>query len=243
MISSIFVIIFIITLVAFIVSIPLNGYMTTFLITHGAYDRVHRYDHAIESVWDYFDIVGALCFFFLGFGWGTILPVDQDAIRGKGKGLRTVLAYCAQPLVSIFLAVLSIIPSMFLTGKACIYTALNMFFVNSLHTATADSARYIFQQSASQFAHCSPYAITGTLFFIGIVYVQTTILCISMVRNAFQALLYPFGYQLMTADYAWVFMIAIPLLFCILFYQFFFSLALAVIILAIEIISSLIKGS
>lgn len=243
MISQLFIIIFIITLISFAVSVPLNGYITSWLITHVIYDKYHAHDEQIENFFGYFDFIGSFCFFFLGLGWGTILPIEQEYITGRLKTLRIFLAYSAQSLVSIFLAISCIIPSVFLTGKGCIYTALHMFFRNSLQTATADNARYIFQQASKTFSDCSPYAITGTLFFIGIVYVQTSILCISMVRNTFQAMLYPFRYQIMMSRYSWLLMLAIPLAFCMIFYKLFFALAFSVILSSIEIISWIIKGA
>lgn len=243
MISTLFIIIFIITLIAFALSVPLNGYLTSLLITHGAYDKIYAHQQQVATIFEYFDIFGSLCFLFLGFGWGMILPVDHECINGRHRILRIALAYSAQPIVSLFLAICAIIPSILLTSKACIHTTLHMFFVNSLHMATSDAARHIFQQGAARFAQCSPYAITATLFFMGIVFVQTSILCISMVRNAFQAAIYPFRYQIMMSQYSWILMIAIPLIFCILFYQFFFQITLSCIFWSIELFSVLLKGA
>lgn len=243
MVSTLFIIIFIITLITFIISVPLNGYLTSLLITHAAYDKIYAHQQQVATVFEYFDIFGSLCFLFLGFGWGMILPVDHDCINGRNRILRLVLAYSAQSLVSIFLAICAIIPSIILTSKACIHTTLHMFFVNSLHMATSDTARYIFQQGATKFAQCGPYAITATLFFVGIVFVQTSILCISMIRNAFQAAIYPFRYQIMMSQYSWILMIATPLIFCIIFYQFFFQITLSCIFWSIELFSVLLKGA
>ncbi|MBY0110179.1 MAG: hypothetical protein K2X90_03655 [Candidatus Babeliaceae bacterium] len=242
MISILFIVIFIIKLIAFALSVPLNGYLTSLLITKRSYDKTYAYDEHAENPFEYFDFFGSLCFVFLGFGWGTILPVDQEYISGRNKLIRTILGYSAQPLVSFFLAICAIIPSVFLTGRACIHTVLHMFFASSLHTANSDSARYIFQQNAIRFAECSPYAITATLFLIGIVFVQTSVLCISMVRNAFQAAIYPFRYQIMMSQYSWLLMIVIPLAFCIIFYQFFFAVTLSCIFWSIELFSVLLKG-
>lgn len=243
MISTLFIVIYIITLIAFVVSVPLNGYLTSLVITHRAYDKIYAHDQQVDNLFEYFDIFGSLCFLVLGFGWGTIIPVDQECISGKRRISRTILAYSAQSLVSLFLAICAIIPSVLLTGKACIHTVLHMFFVNSLQTATSDNARYVFQQSAAKFANCSPYAITATLFFVGIVFVQTSVLCISMVRNAFQAAIYPFRYQIMTSQYSWLLMIAIPLTFCVLFYQLFFAITLSCILWSIDLLSVLLKGA
>ncbi len=243
MISTLFIVIFIITLIAFVLSVPLNGYLTSLLITHGAYDKIYAHDDEVESPFDYFDVFGSLCFIFLGFGWGAILPIEQECITGRNSLARTILAYSAQSLVSLFLAMCAIIPSVLLTSKVCIHTILHMYFVNSLHTATSDNARYVFQQSAAKFANCSPYAITATLFFVGIVFVQTSILCISMVRNAFQAAIYPFRYQIMMSQYSWLLMLAIPLAFCFIFYHFFFAITLSCILYSIELFSLLLKGA
>ncbi len=242
MISSLFIIILIIKLIAFVLSVPLNGYLTSLLITHGAYDKMHAHDEQVENLFDYFDMFGSLCFIFLSFGWGTILPVDQEYISGRNKAFRTILAYSAQSLVSLFLAICAIIPSVLLTGKECIYTSLGMFSKTMLYQAS-DDARYIFQQNAPWFSNCSPYAITATLFFVGIVFIQASVLCISMVRNAFQAAIYPFRYQIMMSQYSWLFMIAIPLAFCILFYQFFLTITFSCIVWAIELFSILLKGA
>jgi hypothetical protein len=242
MVPTLFFVIFIIKLISFVISVPLNGYLTSLLIAHGTYDKQHAHDEQVDNLFDYFDMFGSLCFIFLSFGWGIIIPVDQEYITRQWRITRTVLAYSAQSLVSLFLALCAIIPSVLFTGKACIYTALQMFFVNSLHTATLDNARYIFQQGSYRFADCSPYAITATLFFVGIVFVQTSILCISMVRNAFQAAIYPFRYQIMMSEYSWLLMIAIPLAFCVFFYQFFFSITLTCIFYSIELFSWLLKG-
>jgi hypothetical protein len=243
MVTTLFIIVFIITLAAFVISVPLNGILTSYLITYGAYDKQHTADQEVDSLLDYFDFIGTFCFFFFRFGWGTILPVEQTYISGPYKIARTILAYSAQGLVSAALAIASIIPSMLLTGKSCIYTALNMFFMRSPYYAPSDALWQMFQRGTPHFASCSPYAVTATLFLIAIVYVQVGILCISMVRNTFQAALYPYRFTLMTHNYSWLFMIVLPLLFCIFFYEFFFTLAIGFIIFSIEIISLFIKGA
>ena len=230
-------------LISFAVSVPLNGYLTSLLITRGAYDARYAHDTFADTIFDYFDLFGSLCFVVLGFGWGTILPVEQGHISGRASTVRTMIAYAAQPLVGLAISSAAIIPSVLLTGRDCIYTGLHMFFVNNVHTATQDAARYIFQQRAGSFAQCSPYAITATLFFVGIVYVQTSIVCISMVRNAFQAAIYPFRYRILMSQYSWFWMIALPIGFCILFYQFFFALTLSSIFRTIEFFSLLLKGA
>lgn len=243
MIPTLFIIIFIITLLGFAISVPLNGFLTSLLISRGAYGTLYADEEHIDSPFNYFDLVGSFCFFFLGFGWGTILPIEQGYISGSYKRARILLAYCAQGLVSIFISLCAIIPSVLLTGEQCIYTSLYMFFANSLYNAPSEGAWHIFQQNASHFAPCSPYAITATLFFISIVYIQTGILCIAMVRNSLQALLYPFRFNIMTSSYSWIIMIIVPLLFCIFFWQFFYKLAFTFIIFCIHGISSILTGA
>ncbi|GEM_PF-4134574 len=238
---SLFIIIFIITLLAFAFTVPLNGYLTEKLIMHGAYDKQYVHERMVADWLEYFDILGTFSLFFLGFGWGTILSVEPVYITGVHKTLRTILAYSAQALASIAIAVCAIMISVLLTGKGCILTAFDMFFVNSRYVGT-DATWQIFQRGSAYFSSCSPYAITATLFFIGIVYVQTGILFLSMMRNTIQALLYPFRSRLIALNYSWLFMIAIPLIFCILFYKFFFVLAISFIIFFINSISSLLHG-
>lgn len=241
MVSVIFIIIFVITLISLVVSIPLNGYLSARLIHHAAYDSRYKNEHEEYSLFDYFDPFGTLCFFFFGFGWGLVIPIDQEKISGTARGLRIFLAYSIQALVSLVIAMAAIIPSVLLTGKECIYPALHMFFETRLHTATTDMGRHIFQQYSLQFAHCSTYAVTATLFLIGIVYVQTIMLCVSMFRNAFQAVIYPYRLNLMLHQYGFAITMALSLVSCLIFGNIFFRMALYCICLLIELFSYL-KG-
>ncbi len=233
---SLFSIVFIIALLAFAVSVPLNGYFTAALLRK-IYDKRALYDEQTFYFFDYFDFVGTFAFLFLGFGWGGILPVHQGYITGPWRIARTVLAYLAQSLVSIGIALVAILGSLLLTGKGCVYTALNIFLTNALHQSTDDLVWQLFQQGSHSFAACSPHAVTATLFLTAIIYVQTAMLCICMVRNFFQAVLYPLQHRLLTHSYSWIITIAIPLLFCILFYRFFFALAVAFMIICIQLLS------
>ena len=233
------IIIFFITFLALIASVPLNGYLSSKLIMF-SYDKRYQHHQMVHSPFEYYDLFGALCLFLIGFGWGAIMNVEQDYIHGRYRAARTLLAYSAQALVSLALAVLAIIPSILLTSKACIYTALNMFFATSLQSATNEHARYLFQLNAQNFAGYSPYAITGMLFFMGAVYIQTTTLCIAMVRNAFQALLHPWRPMILAHPRALFILFMLPLVFCVLFYKFFFSLSIHFIASLIELFSAII---
>lgn len=237
---SFFIIVLIITLLAFAITVPINGFLTSWLITHGSYDKRHAHAEQVESIFDYFDFFGSICLIFIGFGWGTIMPVDQDYITGAYRKTRIFFAYSAQSLVSIFLALCAIIPSVLLTSRACIYTSLNIFLANLLKNPNSDSTLYAFQQGASTFGKFSPYAITGTLFLMGVVYIQVILLCVSMVRNTFQAAIHPFRYQLLTHQYSWFLMLAISIAFCLFFYQFFIAFALGLIVSLIELVNFLI---
>ena len=126
MFSSPIIIIWTMTIFAFVLMVPLFGMLSRYAILHGIYDYPDP-QYGAPTVMSFFNLFGFVALFLFGIGWGNVIHIDPTRINRPYKTAKTVLAYLATPLLTLAGAIMLLIPGLLISSRACVYAALNLF--------------------------------------------------------------------------------------------------------------------
>ena len=236
MFSSPIIIIWTMTIFAFVLMVPLFGMLSRYAILHGIYDYPDP-QYGAPTVMSFFNLFGFVALFLFGIGWGNVIHIDPTRINRPYKTAKTVLAYLATPLLTLAGAIMLLIPGLLISSRACVYAALNLFLQTHVHPFATESMSMLFHENVHAFNGCSSYAITGTLFFLACVMMLWSLFCAYGIWSLCDALMYQFFPHGIGHTGTLEPMIFLPLIICYLSGNFIALSGLKIITLAIEIFS------
>lgn len=149
------------------------------------------------------DPIGALCLFFLGVGWGRVLPIDAHAINGYA---RLLVAYLAKPCAYLFLAFSSLLALLKVFGVNILTITMMMVLSESV-SLTALSKLYPEKTS---------FILAIAVVLVMIVYIGVLFSVLNLIIGGFQFATHTFLQNLVRSEHGELIMFIIPFVLLVL---------------------------
>ena len=213
---------------AYGISVTLTGAGQTYIARAMGDSTAEDEGFLTLNPFNHIDAVGTLCLILFRFGWGRQIPINPLFIKHSFHGLRLFLVYSAEALISLVLALCSLICLLPALDNSLFALALNMIVSGSTST------RSIFSLSP----HMSTALVIGIVFLLSMIFINTFMATYSILSNCIKYIIargHSKGYEYM--DYADYIMLFGPLIFL-----FFFAEPLRILLINFTVIAAYYFG-
>jgi len=95
-----------------------SGYLTAWLLKKMGDSTAEDLGFLSFDIRVHGNLLGFICILLFGLGWKTSVPVNPLAFTGPYQKIRTLIAYSLAPLVSIYLAIITLLITIIFLGPA-----------------------------------------------------------------------------------------------------------------------------
>lgn len=139
-------------------------------------DSAAREGWSSLNPFNHVDAIGAMLVVLLGFGWVRSMPLNHVQMKSSFQGIRVILAYLAQSLINVMLALAALTALVFLFGGPSLAFAFSMFLS---HHAPLSSF-------SSMYPDKSSLEIVGALFLIAVATYNIFAASIGLITHGFR---------------------------------------------------------
>lgn len=213
-------------IIAYVISVTISGSLQALIAAAMGDNTARDEGFASGNPIPHIDFVGLILVVITGFGWSSPLPIDPSHIRHTFRFLRLALVYGAKTLVSIIIALISLVTLIVIYGGHSIQAALIMFFTDTT----------VLQNLTKLYPHYSSLGIVFAIILMAFIFINSFLATWEAINNSFQyALVVGFENNYAYMQYAHYLQILGPVLVLILFGDKIHSLFLYSIIQVAEI--------
>jgi hypothetical protein len=194
---------FITVAIAYVLSTTLAGYFQAWSVKKLGDDSEVIEEFLTLNPLVHIDPVGAFCLFFLGIGWGTVIPINPAAIKGS---FRLLLAFFSKPVAYLGIAFCSLLALLRVFGLKVLTIAMMMVLSETISLSAFSK---IYQEKSS-------FILAIALIFVMLIYIGVLFAVLNLIIGGFQFASYTFLQPLARSEHGDLIMFVVPFILLIL---------------------------
>lgn len=158
---------------AYLISVPLTGAFQAWVSKKMGDDAAQEAGFLSFNPMVHIDPIGMILLVIFGIGWGKQIPSDAHAIKNSHRILRLILVHSAETLMSLCIALSSLLIMILSFGLSPLFGAFEMFFSGNVPIHTF----------ANLWPQASSLSIAAILLLMALVFFNIFIATLSFVTH------------------------------------------------------------